>query len=62
MITKDLEGIVSAIWECDNCDWKLEGYDLRDAGDSIAEKHAEENGHTVRGEIVNMRLIEGKVE
>jgi len=61
MITEDLEGIVSAIWDCDDCNWKLEGYKLLDNGEKIATAHAE-LGHTVHGEIVTMRKIVGKAK
>ncbi len=58
MITEDLEGIVSAIWDCENCDWKNDGYKELDNGEKKAYAHAE-LGHIVRGEIVTIRKIVG---
>ena len=59
MIGEDIEGVVSAQWECENCGWRNNGYKELDDGEEAAYEHAGEYGHTVRGEIVTMRKIEG---
>lgn len=60
LVAEDMEGIVHAMWDCENCDWKLDGYRQLDDGENQAYLHATLNFHTVHGEIVTMRKITGK--
>ncbi len=59
-VTEDLKGVVHAIWECEDCDWKQDGYMMLDDGENKAYEHATTLGHAVHGEIVTMRKILGK--
>jgi hypothetical protein len=62
MITEDLEGVVGAVWSCDDCGWKNEAYRQLDNGEGEAYYHAKNFGHTVCAEIVTMRKIVGKLK
>jgi len=53
------EGIIHQLFECDNCDWKNSDYIH---GEDLATDHADESGHTVRGEAVTSIKIVGKVD